>query len=154
MHGPDQHHNTDGCKVINAKIEWLEGQKPPLNNNQQGSLAGDASKKPWNESKKRPAASYSIEQLKEVVKMTRKKATEDVQKQLNAQVRDEIHVMQNNTQNLREKKVYNDAILELDKMREMEVYINNPIKSGSDTNSGDEELTQAELDELAASFSD
>jgi hypothetical protein len=39
-------------------------------------------------------------------------------------------------------------------MREMEVYINNPIESGSDTDSGDEELTQAELDELAASFSD
>jgi hypothetical protein len=62
--------------------------------------------------------------------------------------------MQNDTQNLREKKLYNDAILELDKMREMEVYINNPIESGSDTYSGDEELTQAELDKLTASFSD
>ena len=155
MHGPDQRHNTDGCKVINAEIERLKGRKPSFtNNNQQGPSAGNAFKKPWSESKKRPAASYSIEQLKEVVKMTQKKATEDAQKKFNAQVQDEIHVMQNDNQNLREKKLYNDAILELDKMREMEVYINNPIESGSDTDSGDKELTQAELDELAASFSD
>ncbi len=117
-------------------------------------MAGDPSKKPWSESKKRPAAFYSIEQLKEVVKMTRKKATEDAQKRFNVQVQDEIHVMQNDNQNLREKKLYNDAILELDKMREMEVYINNPIESRSDTDSGDEELTQAKLVELTASFSD
>jgi hypothetical protein len=82
MHGPDQRHNTDGCKVINAKIERLKGRKPSFNSNQQGPSANDASKKPWNESKKRPATSYSIEQLKEVVKMTRKKATEDAQKNL------------------------------------------------------------------------
>jgi hypothetical protein len=36
----------------------------------------------------------------------------------------------------------------------MEIYINNPIEDESDVESGDEELTQAELDELAASFSD
>jgi predicted dithiol-disulfide oxidoreductase (DUF899 family) len=40
MHGPDQRHNTNGCKVINAEIEKLKGQKPPpYNNQQQGSEA-------------------------------------------------------------------------------------------------------------------
>jgi hypothetical protein len=33
VHGPDQRHNTNGCKVINAKIEKLKGQKPSFNNN-------------------------------------------------------------------------------------------------------------------------
>jgi hypothetical protein len=153
MHGPDQRHNTDGCKVINAEIERLKGRKPTFNNQQQGPT-GDASKKPWSEPKKRPAASYSIEQLKEVVKMTRKKATEDARTKFNAQVQEEIHVMQDDSDVIREKKLYNDAIQELDKMREMEIYINNPIEDESDVESGDEELTQAELDELAASFSD
>jgi hypothetical protein len=86
--------------------------------------------------------------------MTRKKATEDAKTKFDTQVQDEVHVMQTDNDNLREKKLYNDAIQELDKMREMEVYINNPIEDESDVDSGDEELTQAELDELAASFSD
>jgi hypothetical protein len=54
MHGPDQRHNTDTCKVINAKIERLKGQKPPYfnnNNNQQDSTTGSP-KKNWTESKK------------------------------------------------------------------------------------------------------
>jgi hypothetical protein len=151
MHGPDQRHNTDGCKVINAEVERLKGRKPLFNNNQREST--DNTKKPWTESKKRPAVSYSIEQLKEVVRMTRKKATEDAKTKFQTQAQDKIHLMETDNDNLCEKKLYNDAIQELDKMRTMEVYINIPIEEESDIEI-DDDLTQAELDELAASFSD
>jgi hypothetical protein len=152
MHGPDQRHNTDGCKVINAEIERLKGRKPLFNNNQRELT--DNVKKPWTENKKRPAASYSIEQLKEIVRMTRKKATADAKTKFETQAQDELHLMETDNDNLREKKLYNDAIQELDKMRTMEVYINNPIDEEESDIDIDDDLTQAELDELAASFSD
>jgi hypothetical protein len=44
MHGPDQRHNTQNCKVINAEIEKLKGRKPPPYNNQQ---QGSEQRKQW-----------------------------------------------------------------------------------------------------------
>jgi hypothetical protein len=38
-------------------------------------------------------------------------------------------------------------------MRAMELFINNPIEDKSDTEAEDNKLTQANLDELPASFS-
>jgi hypothetical protein len=38
-------------------------------------------------------------------------------------------------------------------MRAMELFVNNLIEDNSDTEVEDDKLTQAELDELAASFS-
>ncbi len=86
MHGPDQRHNTDGCKVINAEIEKLKGRKPPPYNNQQ---QGSEPRK-WTDNKnKRPSATtYTTEQLKEVVRMTRKKAMQDAKTKFDAQVLD------------------------------------------------------------------
>jgi hypothetical protein len=53
MHGPDQCHDTDTCKVINAEIERLKGQKPYFNNNNnQQDLTPGSPKKNWTESKK------------------------------------------------------------------------------------------------------
>jgi hypothetical protein len=85
MHGLDQRHNIDGCKVINAKIERLKGWKPTFhnNNNQQDSTGN--TNKTGNKNKKRPATSYSTEQLKEFVRMTRKKAMEDAKVKFDAQ---------------------------------------------------------------------
>jgi hypothetical protein len=85
--------------------------------------------------------------------MTRKKATVDGKAKFETQAQDELHLMETDNDNLREKKLYNDAIQELDKMRTMEVYINNPIEEESDIEI-DDDLTQAELDKLAASFLD
>jgi hypothetical protein len=139
MHGPDQNHNTDTCKVILGQIEKLKGDKSQgrkpyfsnQNNNQQ-----DA-KPSWND-KKRPAVSYSTEQLKDVIRMTRKKVMEDAKTQY------ELH-FQNETA----------AAQEDDKMRTMELFINNLVEQeDSDMEEGGDELTQAELDELTASFAD
>jgi hypothetical protein len=61
MHRPDQRHSTDGCKVINAEIERLKGQKPSFNNNnnQRQDYNAGGSKKTWTESKKHPATTCS-----------------------------------------------------------------------------------------------
>jgi hypothetical protein len=107
MHGPDQRHNTNGCKVINAEIEELKGQKPPpYNNQQQGSEA-----KKWTDNKnKRPSATtYTTKQLKEVVWTTRKKAMQDAKTKFDAQVQDELHALE----------IHDNAVQELQKMNNM-----------------------------------
>ena len=48
----------------------------------------------------------------------------------------------------------NDATQELEKMQAMELFINNTIEDDSDMEEETDELTQAKLDELTASFSD
>ena len=144
MHGPDQRHNTEGCKVINAEIERLKGRKPSFNNNNQQDSGSGSPKKIWTENKKRPAASYSTEQLKEVVRMTRKKALADAKTRFDTQVQEEMHTLEIN----------DEARQEIKKMQAMELFINNPIEEESDLEEESKELTQAELDELTASFSE
>ena len=61
--------------------------------NQQDSAVGNA-KKNWNENKKRSPTSYSMEQLKGVVRMTRKKALEDAKAHFDLQVQEEMHVLE------------------------------------------------------------
>jgi hypothetical protein len=146
MHGPDHSHNTNNCKVINAKIERLKGQKPSFSNNKnqwQDSNAG-GSKKTWTESKKHPATTYSTKQLKEVVRMTRNKALEDAKVRFDTQVQEEMHTLE----------IDNDAFQEEQKMQVMELFINIPIKDENNMEDKNDELTQAEFDELTASFSD
>jgi hypothetical protein len=77
IHGPDQLQNTNSCKVINAEIKRLKGQKPPYNNNNQ--QQGSDGKKNWTNNKNKcpSATTYTTEQLKEVVQITRKKAMQD-----------------------------------------------------------------------------
>jgi hypothetical protein len=138
LHGPDQNHNTDSCKVLLGQIEKLKGDKSQgrkpyfsnQNNNQQNT------KTSWTDNKKRPAVSYSTEQLKDVVRMTRKKVMEDAKMQYESHFQNETAAAQ-----------------EDDKMRTMELFINNLVEQeDSDMEEGDE-LTQAELDELTASLS-
>ena len=93
----DQRHNTEGCKVINAEIERLKGRKPAFNNNnnQQESGSGNP-KKNWTENKKCPATSYSTEQLKEIFRMTRKKALADAKARFDTKVQEEMHALESN----------------------------------------------------------
>jgi hypothetical protein len=107
MNGPNHCHNTNGCKVINAKIERLKGQKPSFNNQQDSSSCN--TKKTWTEDKKRPAASYTTEQLNEVVRMTRKKAMEDGKTKFHSQVQDKLHALE----------IHNDTAQEVQKMQDM-----------------------------------
>jgi hypothetical protein len=141
MHGPDQRHNTENCKVINAEIEKLKGRKPSYNNQQNGN---NNAKPTWSETKKRQATSYSTEQLKEVVRMTRKKALEDAKSQYESQAQEELHQIE----------IKENAAQELDKMRQMELFVNNMVEDESDVMVEEDDLTQAELDELTASLSD
>ena len=123
----------------------LKGRKPAFNNNnnQQDSGSGNP-KKNWTENKKRPATSYLTKQLKEIVRMTRKKALADAKVRFDTQVQEDLHALEIN----------DVAKLEIEKMRAMELFINNPIEEESDFEEESDELTQAELEELAASFSD
>jgi hypothetical protein len=133
MHGPDQRHNTDESKVIKAEVEKLKARKPAYNvNNQQGGAP-----KPNSTDKKRPAANYSTEQLKDVVRMTRKKAMTDVKAQYNSMLQEELHAIE----------IHSNASQEKEKMNIMELFINNPEE---DFVNETEELTQAEIDELTA----
>jgi hypothetical protein len=103
-HGPGQHHNINGCKVINAEIKRLKGQKPSFYN-QQDSSSGNI-KKTWTENKKCPATSYTTKQLKKVVCMMQKKAMEDAKTKFDAQLQDELHALE----------IRNDVAQELQKM--------------------------------------
>jgi hypothetical protein len=134
MHGPDQRHNTDDCKVINAEIEKLKGKKPSFNNQQE--------KKPNWSDRKRTATSYLTEQMKDVVRLTRKKAMVDAKSLYEEQLQEELHAIE----------IRSDASEQKSKMQIMELFINNP-DGGSDMEGGDDDLTQAEIDELTTSIS-
>jgi hypothetical protein len=144
LHGSGQGHNTIGCKVINGQIDALkakrEGRQPYSqnsgNNNQQSQ-----SKSNWTD-RKRPPTSYSTEQLKDIVRMTKKKVMKDAKEKFQSQLHDDLNAMEYN----------NSAAEDRAKMHEMESFMNNLIDN-DESESEDIELTQAELDELAASIS-
>jgi hypothetical protein len=150
VHGADQRHNTDTCKVVIAQIEKIKQARKPLfnnnnNNNQQGASAGRTA---WTDNRnKRPAVSYSTEQLKEVVRMTKKKTMEEAKARYESQMQEELHAI----------RINEDAGQEVEKMRTMELFINDLVDEGSDMEDEAEqdrdELTQAELDELTSSLS-
>jgi hypothetical protein len=139
MHGPDQRHNTDGCKIINAEIEKLKGQKPPPYNNQQQGLEP----RKWTDNKNKcpSTTTYTTKQLKDVVRMTRKKAMQDSKTKFDAQVQDKLHALE----------IRDNAVQELQKMNDMEVFINNPVPS-IESESNHDKLTQVKLEELTLSF--
>jgi hypothetical protein len=135
MHGPDQRHNTENCKVINTEIKKLKGRKPSYNgNNHNNQQSGNNAKPAWTETRKRQATSYSTEELKEVIPMTRKKATEDAKLQYKYRVQEELHQIE----------IKESAAQELDKMRQMELFITNMVDDGeSDVMEEEGDLTQA-----------
>jgi hypothetical protein len=75
--------------------------------------------------------------------MTRKKAMRDAKTKFDAQVQEELHALE----------ICDNAVQELQKMNDMEVFVNNPVPS-IESESDDDELTQVKLEELALSFSD
>jgi hypothetical protein len=75
--------------------------------------------------------------------MTQKKAIKDAKTQFDKQVQEELHALEIN----------NDAAQELETMRTMELFINHPIDDESNMEEENDELTQAKLDKLTASFS-
>jgi hypothetical protein len=104
------------------------------------------------ENKKRTATSYSTEQLKEVIKMTRKKALNDARAQYEIQAEAQAQAELNAIQ------INDHANHELEKMRQMELFITDMVDDdesdvASDMEEEEEELTQAELDELTGSLS-
>jgi hypothetical protein len=143
MHGSNQRHNTDGCKVVNAKIKRLKGQKPPYNNKNQQDSGNN--KKTWTDNKNKclSATSYTIKQLKEVLCMTCKKAMQDAKTKFYKRVQDKLHALE-----IR----FDNAIQEMQKMNDMEVFVNNPVPSIK--RKSDNDLTQVKLEELALSFLD
>jgi hypothetical protein len=144
LHGKDQGHNTSGCKVILGQIDKLkqtrEGRKPfsqsgGTNNNQQ------TTKSNWTD-RKRPPTSYSTEQLKDIVRMTKKKVMQSAKNKFQSQLQDDLNAMEFDN-NINEDRT---------KMHEMENFMNNLIDN-DESDSEELELTQAELDELTASVS-
>jgi translation elongation factor P/translation initiation factor 5A len=111
------------------------------NHNNNGQQSGNNAKPAWNEAKKRQATSYPTKQLKEVVRITRKKALEDAKSQYESQAQEELHQIE----------IKENAAQELDKMRQMELFINNMVEDESNVMEEEDELTQAKLDEPTAS---
>ena len=145
MHGHDQRHNTVDCKVINAEIDKLkQGKKTSFssNNNQQS----DRSKTTWNADNKtkRTGTTYSTEQLKEVVRMTRKKALTDAKDRYDTSLQEELNAIE----------IQSDSSDQIAKMKVMELFINEPDSDEEENKKGDTDLTQAEIDELSASLSE
>jgi hypothetical protein len=146
LHGTGQQHNTVGCKVINGEIDRLrnekQGRKPysqsgsTTNNNQQNT------KSTWTD-RKRPATSYSTEQLKDIVRMTKNKVMQKAKAKFQSQLQDDLNAMEFNE----------SATQDRAKMHEMENFMNNLIDDEESDLEGEVELTQAELDELTASLS-
>jgi hypothetical protein len=143
-HGSGQGHDTIGCEVINGQINKLkavrEGRQPHSqnsgNNNQQSQ-----SKSNWTD-RKRPPTSHSTEQLKDVVRVTKKKVMKDAKEKFQSQLHDDLNAMEHN----------DSAAEDQTKMHEMESFIDNLIDNDK-SESEDIKLTQAELDELTASVS-
>jgi hypothetical protein len=147
LHGTNPSHSTDGCKPILAEVARLkkekqQGRKPyssfnSTNNNQQ------SNKSTWTD-RKRPATSYSTEQLKEVVRLTKKNTMKKAKAKFQAQLQDDVNAMEFNE----------SATQERAKMHEMENFMNNLIDNDDNSDSEEEpDLTQAELDELSACLS-
>jgi hypothetical protein len=85
-----------------------------------------------------------MEQLKTIVRMTRKKVMEDGKAHYKMQTQDKLNAIQINE----------NATQELEKMKTMELFINNLIdEEGDSMEEEEDELTQAKLDELTASLS-
>ena len=142
LHGGGQNHDTVGCKVINAEIERLkqekQGRKPSSsfsknNNNQQSAT------KSWTD-RKRPATSYSTEQLKDIVRMTKKKVMQKAKANYELQLQEDIQAM----------NVDEDVAQDRAKMHEMESFMQNLVDEDEYDTEGDQNLTQDEIDELTA----
>ena len=145
MHGAGQNHNTDTCKVILAQIERLKQTKRDRNPSSFGNTSNNqqSAKPAWSD-KKRPATSYSTEQMKTIVRMTKKKVAEDAKTKYDALLSEELNAIDMNQ----------DAIDHDDKMHTMELFVNNLIDD-DDTSAMEEEgdeITEADIQELTSSF--
>jgi hypothetical protein len=159
LHGSGQGHNTSGCKVINGQIHKLkavrEGRQPcsqnsrtlntqhsTLNtqhstlNTQRSTINNQQSN--WTNGK-RPPTSHSTEQLKDIVRMTKKKVMKNTKEKSQSQLHDDLNAMEHN----------DSAAKDRTKMHEMESFMNNLIDN-DESELEDIELTQVELDELTA----
>jgi hypothetical protein len=67
----------------------------------------------WTDAKKRPSASCATKQLREVVRMTLKRAMEDAKSHCKTQIKNDLHAMQ----------IEVDAEQETEKMHAMEAFV-------------------------------
>jgi hypothetical protein len=141
LHGANQRHNADNCKVLRGEISKLKEEKTRpsssfsnKNNNQQKST--------WTD-RKRQATSYGADQLKEVVRLTKKKVMKQARENFEAQLRNALESME----------VNDDKTLDRAKMVKMENVMNNLIAADDSSMEEEPELSQAELEELAGDLS-
>jgi hypothetical protein len=136
--------------VINGEINRLKGGLLTPLQQKQGQPTRRQNELGRN--KKCTAMSYSTEQLKEVVRMTRKKAMED------AKARYEVQVEVQAQAELNAIQINENANHVLEKMSTMELFINDLMDSdesdaASDMEEEEEELMQAKLEVLCETFS-
>jgi hypothetical protein len=146
LHGCGQNHSTDKCKVLNAEFEKIkQNRKPRAFSGQQTNPNNQQppnTKPNWSDiNKKHTNTSHSTEQLQEVICMTQKKAMEDAKTHCALQIENDLNAMQ----------IKVDAEEQVDKMHEMESFINSMQGELSEEEEEEQtdELTQAKLDELA-----
>jgi hypothetical protein len=141
LHGANQRHDADDCEVLKGEISKLKEEKSrpsssfsTKTNNQQKST--------WTD-RKRQATSYSADQLKEVVCLTKKMFMKQAKENFEAQLRDDLDSME----------VDDDKALDGAKMIEMKKFMNNLIAADDSSMEEEPELFQAELEELAGNLS-
>jgi hypothetical protein len=93
--------------------------------------------------RKRQATSYSADQLKEVVRLTKKKVMKQAEENFEARLQDDLDSME----------VDEDEAPDRAKMIQMENFMNNLIAADDSSTEEEPELSQAELEELAGNLS-
>jgi hypothetical protein len=141
LHGADQRHNTDDCKVLKGEISKLKEDKSRPSSSF-STKTSNQQKSTWTD-RKRQATSYSADQLKEVVRLTKKKVMKQAKENFEARLRDDLDSME----------VDDDKALDRAKMIEMENFMNNLIAADDSSMEEEPELSQAELEELAGNLS-
>jgi hypothetical protein len=81
LHGADQRHNTEECKVLNGEISKLKEDKSRTSTSFSNNKINNQHKPTWTD-RKRQATSYSAEQLKQIVHLTKEKTMEAAKKKL------------------------------------------------------------------------
>jgi hypothetical protein len=142
LHGADQRHNTEECKVLQGEIFKLKEEKSRPSSSFSNKV-NNQQKSTWTD-RKRQATSYSAEQLKHIVRLTKEKTMKQAKENY------EAYQLQKDEKSV---EIDNDLALDRAKMVEMENFMNNLIAADESSMEDEPELSQVELEELAGDLS-
>jgi hypothetical protein len=148
LHGADQRHNTEECKVLNGEISKLKEDKSRTSTSFSKNKINNQHKPTWTD-RKRQATSYSAEQLKTIVHLTKEKTMEAAKKNYERAKKSKENYEAQFREDSDSVNIDDDQALDRAEMIEMESFVNNLIAADEDSMEEEPELSQAELEELA-----